>query len=627
MLVGPRPADMRIGTEEASDFVRVTACLLEDAGFAVSLPALGAAPRLHLDVDEGAGGFGLEALLAYQWQVALGSDTMDPREFRRLTEQKIPLVRLRDQWLMIEPGPAARMLDLWSARDGRPLTLGDALRIAAEHGSLELAFHGALAALGDPLQVPPIPPPSELRAQLRPYQAHGFSWLVHRIERGLGACLADDMGLGKTIQMIAVLLHEKGRGPWLLICPTSLVGNWARELGRFAPSLRVGIHHGRARAQDVDVLLTTYGMVARDPELAGLEWRGVALDEAQNIKNHDSRQAQGVRALRAEARVAMSGTPVENRLADLWSIMDFLNPGLLGSLEAFRRRFAIPVERYGDDLARARLRRAVAPFLLRRVKTDPSIVPDLPEKLERKIYCPLSREQAALYEATVRERLDCIDHSEGIARRGVVLATMLRLKQICNHPQHFLGDEGELSAESGKLARLEEMLEEVLAGGERALVFTQFREWGIRLASYLEGRFGVEVACLHGETPREERDRLVARFQADDGPPLFVLSVKAGGVGLTLTRATHIFHFDRWWNPAVENQATDRAFRIGQRRNVQVHKFVCLGTLEESIDRLIESKRGLAESVVGGGEGWLTEMSTTELRELLAFRPDGLEPT
>ena len=321
----------------------------------------------------------------------------------------------------------------------------------------------------------------------------------------------------------------------------------------------------------------------------------------------------------------MTGTPVENRLADLWSIMEFLEPGLFGTREAFRRRFAVPIERDGNDARRAQLRRAVAPFLLRRVKTDPTVIPDLPEKIERKIFCPLSREQASLYEATVRERLGRIDSSDGIARRGVVLSTMLRLKQICNHPAHFLGDDSALATRSGKLARLEEMLDEVLAGGERALVFTQFREWAVRLSEHLRERLGVAVACLHGETPRDERDRLVQQFQADDGPPVFILSVKAGGVGLTLTRATHIFHFDRWWNPAVENQATDRAFRIGQRRDVQVHKLVCQGTLEESIDRLLESKRGLAESVVGGGEAWLTEMTTGELAEIIALRDTALE--
>lgn len=654
-LSQPRPERVTLTRDEASTFIRCTTCMLEENGFAVALPPWvtdsAAGPRLLLCAREGSaaatdgedrGGvtdgearFGLQSLLAYEWRVALGGDVMDPQEFERLAQSKVPLVQLRDGWAVIEPMPAAQTVEVWSSHAGRPLTLADALRLAAGADGrydaiapVELTLDGELAALTDIRRVRPVAPPSDLQATLRPYQAQGFSWMADRLARGLGICLADDMGLGKTIQMITLLLHERGSGPWLLVCPTSLVGNWLREMEKFAPSLRVAVHHGRTRdgeSEGVDVVVTTYGLVARDEALRARAWRGVALDEAQNIKNADARQARAVRELQTTHRIAMTGTPVENRLADLWSIMAFIEPGLLGTREVFRRRFAAPIERDGDEGRRALLRRAVAPFLLRRVKTDPTVVPDLPDKIERKVYCPLTREQASLYEATVRERLGRIEQSDGITRRGVVLSAMLALKQICNHPVHFLGDASALAGRSGKLARLEEMLDAVLAGGERALVFTQFREWAVRLSAHLRARLGVDVACLHGETSREERDLLVARFQADDGPPVFVLSVKAGGVGLTLTRATHIFHFDRWWNPAVENQATDRAFRIGQRRDVQVHKFVCQGTLEESIDRLLESKRGLAESVVGSGEAWLTELTLGELSDMLTLREIAVE--
>lgn len=654
-LAEPRPERCALARDEASTFIRSTAWMLEENGFAVALPRWASdtatGPRLLLsareegaaaaDGDESAGvregeaRFGLQSLLSYEWQVALGGDVMDPREFECLAQSKVPLVQMRDGWAVVEPAPAAATLEVWSSHAGRPLTLADALRLAAGADGrydtippVELTLDGELAALTDIRRVKPVAPPPDLQAALRPYQAQGFSWMADRLARGLGICLADDMGLGKTIQMITLMLHDRGHGPWLLISPTSLVGNWVREMEKFAPSLRVTVHHGRSREADddgADVVVTTYGLVARDEALHARQWRGVALDEAQSIKNADARQARAVRELHTTHRIAMTGTPVENRLADLWSIMEFIEPGLLGTREVFRRRFSVPIERDGDEGRRACLRKAVSPFLLRRVKTDPTVVPDLPDKIERKVYCPLTREQASLYEATVRERLGRIEESDGIARRGAVLATMLRLKQICNHPAQFLDDDSALAGRSGKLGRLEEMLDGVLAGGERALVFTQFREWAVRLTDHLRARLGVDVACLHGETSREERDHLVMRFQAEDGPPIFVLSVKAGGVGLTLTRATHIFHFDRWWNPAVENQATDRAFRIGQRRDVQVHKFVCQGTLEEAIDRLLESKRGLAESVVGGGEAWLTELTMGELTDMLTLREIAVE--
>ena len=443
-----------------------------------------------------------------------------------------------------------------------------------------------------------------------------------------------------TAEAISLLLYERdiapNGGPTLLVCPTSVVGNWQRELARFAPSLRVHIHQGAERhrgdeleqvATEHDVVITSYPLLARDREaLTAMTWRLAVLDEAQNIKNSETRQAQAARAIRSDGRLALTGTPVENRLSELWSIMAFLNPGYLGGETEFRRTFARPIERAGDADAATQLRRLTAPFILRRLKTDRSIISDLPDKLEMKVFVPLTQEQATLYEATVRDALNQIegadDEGEKARRRGLVLAMLTKLKQICNHPAHFLKDGSALDDRSGKLARLDEMLEEVIAADDRALIFTQFAEMGGMLQAHLSKQLSVEALFLHGGTPAKSRDGLVRRFQAPEGPPIFILSLKAGGVGLNLTRASHVFHFDRWWNPAVEDQATDRAFRIGQTKNVQVHKFVCGGTLEEKIDEMIEGKRALAAQVLGAGEAWLTEMSTAQLRELVALRRD-----
>jgi SNF2 family DNA or RNA helicase len=451
---------------------------------------------------------------------------------------------------------------------------------------------------------------------------------------GLGACLADDMGLGKTMQLLAFLLRCKDEArrdarPALLIAPTSVVGNWEREVERFAPSLDVVRHYGTSRAKSASdipkkpgtLVVTTYGLLRRDAELlSSIDWSVAALDEAQNIKNASSATARAARALRASHRFALTGTPVENRLAELWSILEFANPGLLGPLEAFRRDFALPIERYGNDDAAARLRRIVGPFILRRLKSDPTIIQDLPPKNEMKVVCTLTREQATLYKAVVDEELRRIESSDGIERRGRVLALLMFTKQICNHPAQYLGESGPLTKRSGKLARTTEMLEEAVAAGDKALVFTQFREMGDKLVDHFSANLGCEVVFLHGGTPKRARDEMVRRFQEEPhGPRIFVLSVKAGGTGLNLTAANHVFHYDRWWNPAVEDQATDRAYRIGQKRAVQVHKLVCAGTVEEKIDRLLDQKRDLASKVVGAGEQWLTELDGRELRDLFSL--------
>jgi SNF2 family DNA or RNA helicase len=415
----------------------------------------------------------------------------------------------------------------------------------------------------------------------------------------------------------------------------SLVGNWQREAERFTPELAVHVHHGADRLAGAelaaamagaDLVITTYQTAVRDlAALSEVSWSRVVCDEAQAIKNHLSRQAKAVRSLPGAARIALTGTPVENQLSELWSIMEFANPGMLGTEKAFRERYAVPIERYGSEEAARELRRITQPFVLRRLKTDKTIISDLPDKQEMKVWCNLTQEQASLYAATVTDMVSRIDGaSDDITRRGLVLATMAKLKQVCNHPAHLLGDGSRLPGRSGKLARLEELCEEIAAEGDKALCFTQYAEFGRMLQPYLSARIGCPVLFLHGGTSKKQRDALVARFQEADEPVLFLLSLKAGGTGLNLTAANHVIHVDRWWNPAVEDQATDRAFRIGQRRDVQVRKFVCVGTLEERIDAMIEQKKALAEQTVGTGEGWLTELSTAALREVLTLSPEAV---
>jgi SNF2 family DNA or RNA helicase len=612
---------------------------------------LGVRAKLKADANVvGKGILNMDALVAFDWELALGDEPLSEEEFQRLAALKMPLVRVRGQWVMLQSEEIEAAIAFWEKKRRQDqATLRDALGMAfgAEQEVGGLPLHSVQASgwlddllkqlqAGDRLQE--LPPPDDFVGELRPYQTRGYSWLAFLRKWGLGSCLADDMGLGKTIQAIALLLREReeaqdGLSPALVICPTSVVGNWKREIGRFAPGLQVMVHHGsdRARGEDLisaaqahDVVVSTYGLARRDvDDLKQVTWSDVILDEAQNIKNPHAKQTQAVRSLQANSRIALTGTPVENRLSELWSIMQFLNPGFLGSQAGFRQAFALPIERYQDKDATARLKGLVGPFILRRLKTDSTIIRDLPDKLEMKVYCDLTSEQATLYEAVVKESLERIaSEEEGIQRRGVVLGALMRLKQVCNHPAQFLGDGSALPGRSGKLDRLGEMLEEALSVGDRALVFTQFAEMGHLLRAHLQSLFGVEVLFLHGGTPQKQRDRMVARFQQGDGVPIFILSLKAGGTGLNLTAANHVFHFDRWWNPAVENQATDRAFRIGQTRDVQVHKFLCAGTLEERIDELIESKKALAESVVGAGENWLTELSTDELRDVMQLRRD-----
>ncbi|OBC03505.1 helicase HelZ [Mycobacterium sp. 852013-50091_SCH5140682] len=649
-----RPCGIDLDAEGAYRFLSTAAPLLDEAGFGVLLPSwwdrrrkLGLAVSASTPVDgvvASAGRFGREQLVDFRWELAVGDDTLTDDEIAALAQTKAPLVRLRGQWVAVDPEQLRRGLEFLERNPSGQASTAEILALAAAHPEdadtpLEVTAVRADGWLGDLLNgaaaqsLSPVEPAPDFAATLRPYQQRGLSWLAFLSSLGLGSCLADDMGLGKTVQLLALesaQRHEQpDTVPTLLLCPMSLVGNWQREAAKFAPGLRVYAHHGtgrlrddalRAYLDDVDLVVTTYGTATRDiDELASYRWNRVVLDEAQAVKNSLSRGAKAVRRLDADHRVALTGTPVENRLAELWSIMDFLNPGLLGSSERFRARYAVPVEKYGHTEPAERLRKITRPYILRRLKTDPTIIDDLPDKIEVKQYCRLTTEQASLYQSIVDEMMEKIETTDGIARRGNVLAAMTKLKQVCNHPAQLLHDRSSIGSRSGKVIRLEEVLEEILAEGDRVLCFTQFTEFAEMLVPHLAARFGQDVAYLHGGTPKKRRDEMVTRFQAGDGPSIFLLSLKAGGTGLNLTAANHVVHLDRWWNPAVENQATDRAFRIGQKRSVQVRKFICTGTLEEKIDDMIEEKKALADLVVGDGEGWLTELSTGDLRTLFTL--------
>ncbi|MEU8318523.1 DEAD/DEAH box helicase [Nonomuraea sp. NPDC048881] len=637
----PEPSELALDTAGAFGFLRQAAPLLQAAGFGVQLPRWAGRTRLGLKLTTRtkpqtaavSQGFGLRELVDFRVDLAVGEETISEAELAELARLKVPLVRVRGQWVELDDRQLKAALRAVEGVRAGEAAAADLLRhVIQGDDELPLLAVDADGVLGDLLsgqaerRLTPLATPPGLDAVLRPYQERGLAWLSFLSELGLGGVLADDMGLGKTVTTLALLVHERAGAPTLLVCPMSLVGNWQREAARFAPGLRVYVHHGpgrdAARIAAADLVITTYGTAHRDLEiLREHEWRRVVCDEAQAIKNSGTLQARAVRSIPTGTRLALTGTPVENHLAELWSIMEFANPGLLGPRARFRTRFQEPIEARQDEQAADALKRATGPFILRRLKTDRSVISDLPEKIEIKEWCPLTPEQATLYQAVVDDMLARIDDSEGVERRGLVLSAMARLKQVCNHPAHLLKDGSRLAGRSGKLARLEQLAEEVLAEGEKALLFTQYAEFGTMLQPYLAQRLGRPVLWLHGGLPKKTRDRLVERFQHDPEPMLFLLSLKAAGVGLNLTAASHVVHVDRWWNPAVEDQATDRAFRIGQRRNVQVRKLICAGTLEERVDQMIERKKALAERVVGAGEEWLTDLSTDELREV--FRLTG----
>jgi hypothetical protein len=662
-LRSAHPCELELDTDQAFYFLSEAAGLLDEAGFGVMLPTWWD-QRRRVGLKLSAGGtptdgvvtteskFGRDQLVSFRWQLAVGDDLLTDEEIAVLAAAKAPLVQLRGQWVTIDPEQIRRGLDFLRSKPDGEMTVGEVIAVAGDQpvdaitgSGLQVIGVVAEGWLGDLLRgtveqaLEPVEAPDGFQAMLRPYQQRGLSWLTFLSSLGLGACLADDMGLGKTVQLLALEArdrHEDAALPsTLLLCPMSLVGNWQREAARFTPDLRVYAHHGTARlhgddlAEQVattDLVITTYATATRDiDELVAHRWNRVVLDEAQAVKNRLSQSAKAVRRLDAAHRVALTGTPLENRLAELWSLMDFLNPGALGTPERFRSRYAVPIERHRQQAPAEQLRTITQPYILRRLKTDPRIIDDLPDKIELNEYCRLTPEQASLYQVVVDEMMDRIENSQGIERRGNVLAAMTKLKQVCNHPAHLLHDRSAIANRSGKVARLEELLADIVAEGGRALCFTQFTEFAEMLVPHFSARFGCDVLYLHGGTSKGRRDEMVERFQSADAPPLFVLSLKAGGTGLNLTAANHVVHIDRWWNPAVENQATDRAFRIGQHRTVQVRKFVCVGTLEERIDQLIEEKKQLANTVIGDGESWVSELSTAELRRVFALSADAVD--
>ena len=708
-LADAAPSFMTLGTSEVYELLRDAKPILEEAGMIVEPPSWWDSPTSRLGLrlmlesadiaefeaslnryepsmveHEGSIPGALGSMVRYRWEIAAGEHTIRLDQLHEMLRRKVPLLRVGDRWIEVKPEHLRQAERLLDNDPGGRISLREALRLAfgGEEENTGLPVVGVeatgwvgelLGGAGDKLAMRPIDQPPTFHGELRPYQRLGLSWLWFLSKLGMGACLADDMGLGKTIQLIALLLVERefakarhgGKtermpGATLLVVPTSVMSNWSREIERFAPSLRVHTHHGPTRlagaafveaAREHDVIITTYALVGRDADLLALvPWHRVVLDEAQFIKNSPTRKARVIRALSANHRVALTGTPVENRLTELWSIMDFCNPGYLGGAREFRTRFAVPIERRRDQQCMDKLRKLVRPFVLRRLKSDPRVIVDLPECLETREYATLTPAQAKLYQAIVSSALLQVDQSQGMRRRGLVLAALSKLKQVCNHPDLVrAGDEDSafaaeigaslpveaerrsaspqpLSQRSGKCRRLLAMLEEVLAEGDQALVFTQFRRMGHMLVAMVEHELDRPALFLHGGVPPSKRQAMIDHFQARDGTaPVFILSLKAGGLGLNLTAANHVFHFDRWWNPAVEQQATDRAYRIGQNRTVHVHKFVCMGTLEEGIDQMLEQKKELATSILGAGEQWITELSTDELRQLFTLRQSALE--
>jgi hypothetical protein len=650
------PAHVVLDRAEALEFLRREAPILQGAGFRVIVPAWWTVTgqrrlRLRLTSRSSAGAaavgtespaiLGFDTLLAFDAQVVVDGEPITPSEWQAIIAAKEGLVRLRGQWMELRGDEVSRLEQYWAGDAGsQTMTVADLLRAEAGSDALEVVCEGEVgrmfAALRGTGALEMLDQPAGFAGELRGYQVRGFSWLAYLEGLGFGACLADDMGLGKTIQVLAAVLEDKARnpdaGPTLLIAPTSVVGNWQRETSRFAPALATCLHHGpqRVRTREafeeairgIDIVVVSFGVARLDASvLQKVRWRRLVVDESQNVKNPTAAVTKAIRAIPAARRIALTGTPVENRLMDLWSLFSVLNPGFLGTMAEFRKNVERPIMRDRNRAATDRLRSLVRPFILRRMKTDRAIIKDLPDKVEQNSFCNLTPEQATLYEAVVRDLEAKLEDTEASGRQGLLLSTLMRLKQICNHPAQFLQDASEFTVtRSHKLARVCEMLDEIEAERESVLVFTQFTEIGKLLEALFRRRYGGPVYYLHGGTPRARRERMVEEFQdPDTEPAIFVLSLRAGGTGITLTRANHVIHFDRWWNPAVENQATDRAYRIGQRRSVFVHKMVTMGTLEERIDALIESKKKLAEDIVGGDESWLAQLDNDAFRGLIAL--------
>jgi len=630
-----------IGPDEMAGLLTRHSTLLGILGIRLVLPrelARLLTPRLALRATAKGGGksvtyLSLREMLRFDWEVSLGDAAISREEFMELARSAEGVVRFKDGYVLLSPEEAGRLLEKMSKPPPVPSPL-EFLHwaLAGEKDGIALNADRALAAwLKKLARADKAKTPAGLRGDLRPYQERGFGWLHANAVRGLGSCLADDMGLGKTVQAIALVLKLRegkgGKHPALVVCPTTVAGNWHKELERFAPSLRASIYHGtdrRLSTRGVDLVITTYGILRRDLErFKARRWGVLIADEAQNIKNPRTDQARAVKAVRADVRVALSGTPVENHLGELWSIFDFLNPGYLGSLESFHRDYAAPIEKYRDAERIERLKRVTAPFIMRRLKSDKKVITDLPDKITAEEYCYLTGEQAALYQRVVEDAMRVIECSEGMQRRGLILKLITSLKQVCDHPVLF-AKKGRAEARlSGKAARAVSLLENILAAGEKALVFTQYVEMGEILLGMFEAELGEKALFFHGGVPRRKRDEMVREYQEGRDHAIMVVSLRAGGTGLNLTAASNVIHYDLWWNPAVEEQATDRTYRIGQERNVYVHRLITLNTFEERIDEMMRGKRELAELTVSAGEKWITELSDRELKEMFALREGG----
>ncbi|MGB0114668.1 MAG: DEAD/DEAH box helicase [Ilumatobacteraceae bacterium] len=663
LAVQHEPTQIELELDVAEDFLDIAPVELERKGIELIGPERLIRTRVSVagdatptPSDDRRKQFGKEALV--EWKLVIGDEQISDAEIARAEEAGATLLHTGHRWVRIDADELRRKrakltelkdtkravspLELLQLANDDDLYFGEPPETESENDPLSadtLApdtndwVHDLLAGLPDE-QLAETHESDEFIGELRHYQRRALSWLQFLSRLGLGACLADDMGLGKTATTLAHLVERPG--PHLVVCPLSVVLNWSQEAARFTPKLDVHVHHGTNRAQGLhsddslfdsdperQVVITTYGLLPRDLEHLGeIDWSTVVLDEAQMVKNPNTKAARAVRSLRAGQKIALTGTPVENRLSELWSILDAVNPGLLGSLQKFRERFGTPIERHGDAEAAARLRKITQPFILRRTKADKRLLPDLPDKIEQIAYAKLTREQATLYQQVVDQLLTDAEQTDGMKRRGLVLAALMRLKQICNHPAHALSDDSRLAGRSGKLTRFDELVTDLLDQGERALVFTQFREMGELLVRHVNEQFHFTAPFLHGGVSRTGRDRMVDAFQDGSGPPLLLVSLKAGGTGLNLTAASQVIHYDRWWNPAVEDQATDRAWRIGQERTVNVHKLVCEGTVEERIGAVIDDKRKLADAVVGTSEAWLSELSTDDLRDLVVLEMD-----
>ncbi len=646
------PTGVELDLETAEDFLDMAPVELQRAGVELIGPERLIRSRVSVSgdatpapADDRTSKFGREAIV--DWKVVVDDEEISETDLARAEEAGATLLYTGHRWVRIDADELRRKraqaaeleetksrvspLELLQLANDDESTAEETLVHVHDGGEQRTStdwVRDLLDGLPDD-RLAEVTESADFSGELRHYQRRALGWLQFLARLGLGGCLADDMGLGKTATALAHMVERPG--PHLVVCPLSVVRNWRAEAARFTPGLDVTVHHGTNRARnghdelfaadpDRQLVITTYGLVPRDLDhLAERDWATVVLDEAQMVKNPNTKSARAVRRLRAGQKLALTGTPVENRLSELWAILDAVNPGILGGLETFRRRFGTPIERHRDDDAAARLRRITGPFVLRRTKADKRLLPDLPDKIEQIAYARLTKEQATLYQGVVDQLLVDAEESTGMQRRGQVLAALMRLKQICNHPAHALRDGSRLAGRSGKLARFDELVEILLAEGERALVFTQFKEMGDLLVRHVGEHLALDVPFLHGGVSRTGRDRMIDAFQDHTGPPLLIVSLKAGGTGLNLTAASQVIHYDRWWNPAVEDQATDRAWRIGQVRTVNVHKLVCEGTVEERIGQVIDEKRDLADAVVGNSEAWLSELSTDQLRELVVL--------